>query len=359
MSVNKLRRLVGGVENRYLLIKSKLDLFTFLQDLGLDKLNDRGEEIWALCPYHNDKNPSWSINSNLEDDNWGLHSCWVCKDSKGKGNVVTLTRDLMNLDSYEDALNWLDSYTGVGNLQEELLDLSLNRRLRELNPTSNSPSGRQEDAGRLYSSFSVLRPDSKGWNYLIGRGVTPKQITQRGARLGKGRYKDRVVFPIIHKNKVVSFYARHFMGGSPKNLHPKGKGTVGQTLYGYDRSNPSDNTCYLMEGLLDVLITENALNEIGLGSDNIFATGGATLLETQAELLKFWDVVVVIPDMKGKARGIVPSAKELLLEQKLLIVEVPKGRDPASTDFGMYCKLLQNPVDARQKRIIKKIDYSF
>jgi DNA primase len=350
---------MGGVENRYLLIKSKLDLFILLQDLGLDKLDDRGDEIWALCPYHDDRNPSWSINSNLDDDNWGLHSCWVCKDGRGKGNVVTLARDLLNLESYKEALNWLDNYVGVGNLQEELLDLSLNRRLRELNPTESTQRGKREDAARLYSSFKVLKPDSKGWKYLIGRGVTPQQITQRGARLGRGRYKDRVIFPIIHGNKVVSFYARHFMGGKPKNLHPKGKGTVGQTLYGYDRSNPLYDTCYLMEGLLDVLITENALIKIGFNSDNIFATGGATLLEKQAELLRYWGIVVVIPDMKGNARGIVPSTKELLLEQELFIVEVPKGKDPASTDFDMYCKLLSKQVKLRQKRVVKKIDYSF
>lgn len=352
----------ADISVRYEAIRQKLDIRDLLEDLGLEDIDDRGDEVFALCPYHDDRSPSWSINVDDDSDRWGFHSCFVCRESggkKGKGNVATLVRDLVGLDSYKDALTWLEGYVGIGGKPEDLYDVILETRLR----TKMSPKGRVNKApGRLYNSFKPVQPGDRYWKYLEGRGVLPDQIEARGTRIGRGgkngRYNNRVVFPVRMGASITNFYARHIADGKPKGLYGPGKGTIATSLFGYEFADKMQDTAYLLEGAFDVLAVERALRLMDLPSMNVFATLGPILLEEQAKLLRFWKRIVAIPDMKGKAKSILPSCKNLLRDHELMVVELPKGTDADDHDDDDLAEYLENEHNARRSVVRVRVDYT-
>lgn len=77
-----------------------------LDDLGVEHVNVRGDEIQGFCPMHakrtgkDDRNPSWYINADT-----GAHICFSCEY---RGNVVSLISNIRDI-SYDDALDWMSS----------------------------------------------------------------------------------------------------------------------------------------------------------------------------------------------------------------------------------------------------------
>jgi len=77
-----------------------------LDDLGIEHVNSRGDEVQGYCPMHvqrtgkEDRNPSWYINSET-----GAHICFSCEY---RGNVVSLVSSIRDI-SYDEALDWLST----------------------------------------------------------------------------------------------------------------------------------------------------------------------------------------------------------------------------------------------------------
>lgn len=346
-------------ESRKNNLKNYLDVEDLLDELGIQNIRESGGEIWASCPFHDDSGRHWSVNIDGDSNWWGVHSCFVCRESGRKaGNLVTLVRDLKNI-FYDDALSYLESFSGISCDEKSLQEMSISRRVvcREKKLFKNS---KDEDPDFLYSSMKNLEPNSKGWNYLINRGVTPAQIQSRGTKLGKGGYKgcyrNRVVFPIIMGGVVVNFYARSFNGHGNKGLYARKKGSISTSMFGFDKVDKLKNTCYVGEGAFDVLTMERLL-----GHSNIVGTGGSILYEEQVRFLNYFDTIIVVPDMKGKAASILPSCLKLLRRKKIKVSEPPKGYD--IDDFGRKCPdgaryLLQNPAPARSARVTTVVNYT-
>lgn len=360
-------RAIFGLDNddRLEAIRLKLDMFSLVEHLGVDSLEDRGREIFGLCPWHDDRTPSWSINCDPDSERWGLHSCWVCRDDadgKGRGNVVTLVRDLKGLSSYREALGWLEAWCGIDTSAEARLDLPLDQRIR----ARGGPVGAAEavsDPGRLFGSMAPLRPDSDGWRYLTGRGMTPDQIQERGVRWGRKRYRGRVVFPVWSGGKVSTFYARAVdESRKPKGLYPPGKDTIKGVLYGLERADFSFEWGVISEGVIDALAIERALKLLKRPwACNSFATLGPILHPEQAVLLRHFKRVIIVPDMKGQAASLVPTSRTLLADRTLYTVQVEAEHDPSSiaerVSLERLAEYLENPPLTRDKRLILKVDY--
>lgn len=340
-------------------------MWDLCEKLGIEGLEDRGKEVFGLCPWHDDSSPSWSINMDQDSDRWGLHSCWVCRDNAdrlGRGNVVTLVRDLRHLYTYGEALGWLETWVGIDMSAEARLDLPLDQRIR-VHRSLEQATDVTKAPGRIFGRMNPIKSGSDGWDYLVGRGVTPRQIQERGIRWGRRKYRGRVVFPVWSKGSVFTFYARGISERhKPKGLYPKGKDTIKNILFGLDRADLSVDTCYLVEGVFDVLAVERALMLLGYpGASNVFATLGPILHETQAVLLKHFRRVVVIPDMKGKALSLVPTSKQHLPDKELRTVQVDRGHDADSVARDLSLErlagYLKAPPLTRDKRVILKVDY--
>ncbi len=358
---------IFGLDNddRLEAIRLKLDMFALVEHLGVDGLDDRGREIFGLCPWHDDSKPSWSINSDPDSERWGLHSCWVCRDNadgRGRGNVVTLVRDLKGLTSYRDALGWLEAWCGIDTSAEARLELPLDQRIRATAGRQSAPDA-TADPGRMFGAMAPLRPDTDGWRYLTGRGITPGQIQERGVRWGRRRYRGRVVFPVWSGGKVSTFYARAVDDSrKPKGLYPPGKDTIKGVLYGMERADYSLEWAVISEGVVDALAIERALKLLKRPwSSNSFATLGPILHPEQAALLRYFKHVIIVPDMKGKAASLVPTSRTLLADKILHTVQVEADHDPASiaerVSLERLAEYLADPPLTRDKRVILKVDY--
>jgi DNA primase len=354
------RRIVFETDNetRYRILCGTVDMYSLLQELNLENIEDRGNEIYADCPFHEDRKQHWSINVNQTGDRWGVHSCFVCvQTGSGAGNVVTLVRDLLGLETYGNALSWIESFFGIEKTENCLLHTSLSKRKDRLQVKPNRKG--EEDPDQLYRWMAPVQPNTPHWRYLINRGITPEQIRSRGIKKGEHRYKGRVVFPIIHKGVVVNFYARAIGNLKPKGLYAKVKGTIASSLFGYDKANLLSEYCYVSEGCFDVLAIERA---IGFPkSQNIFATNGPIIHQEQAKLLKIFPIIILVPDMKGKAKSIIPTAIRYLGRNNLGVVEPPRGCDIddwISKDLPAATEALLNPVPLRRSRVITKVNYS-
>jgi len=325
-------------------LKYFVDLRELLEELGLDRIEDRGNEIFARCPYHDDRNPSWSINNDAESERWGLHSCFVCKDEGGKGNLVQLVGMAKGL-AYKEAARWLVDRAGI-DLSKVAFDASLKRR------TVKKRASKKSDVWSQFSEFNILEEGSQGWQYLIERGLTRDQIIACKVKEGSGDFEDRVVFPIFAGLDLVSFYGRHIAGGRPKGKNAKGKGVISGVLYGMDRADPLVDTCYVIEGIFDKLAIDRC------SVPNAFATFSNVITPEQAKLLRGWGNIVLVPDQKGGGESLWPSAEKNLYGKNLMVVDLPKGEDADSVDSSILLSKLLQPRKLRKTEVRVFVNYS-
>jgi hypothetical protein len=309
-------------------LRGNLEISDLLPELGIQNISIHGSEAWANCPYHDDKKRHWSININEHGERWGLHSCFVCRESgRGSGNIVTLVKDQLNLESYSAALTWIEDYCGIDGSEGGVMERALRRRLSNA-AVRMGPGTGEEDPAALWAQWRPLRAGFAGWDYLTGRGVSPEQISARGIRRGEGAYEGRVVIPIYRENRIVNFYARSIGTKKPKGLYAKKKGSISTSVWGLEHANLLLDLCYIFEGCFDGLTAERLLQKVrSKFCRNIVAVNGPIIHEQQARLLRVFKKLVIVPDMKGKAQSLVPTAKKYLREHELLIVQSPRGVD--------------------------------
>src|SRR3989304_7954958 len=84
-------------------IKDKIDIIALFREVGVE-LKQKGKGFTGLCPFHDDKTPSLSV-----DREKGLYNCFGCGES---GDVVTLVEKTKRL-SFKDALKFLQQRVGV------------------------------------------------------------------------------------------------------------------------------------------------------------------------------------------------------------------------------------------------------
>ncbi len=345
--------MIPQLDSRIAFVRELVDLRALLSELGIHTVREDGPELIAICPYHDDRNPSWSINSDRESERWGMHSCWSCKDEHngGRGTVFNLVMHVRRC-SFKQALQWIEKTFGIDASTDRVLDLSLEGRIREVRRRKPKRSGHSSVAHQ-FEALPSLKQGSAEWRYLERRGLTRKQILDSKARKGVGRFVKRVVFPIFKGLSVVNFYARHITNGKPKGLNATGKGLVGEALFNMHKADPMNGTCHLSEGVFDALAIERA------GGVNSFPVSGGVLLPGHVSLLRPYRRVVIVDDQEGGGGvSLVPSCKRLLQSAELFSVSVPKGKDPDSTDPREMQRLLASPRPLRRSRVQFVVDYS-
>jgi len=309
-----------------------------------------GRNYRALCPFHQEKSPSFNINPERQ-----IYHCFGCGAG---GNVITFLMEHDKL-SFLDALRELADRAGI--------------RL----PERSGGSGAAEDdpvfkANRLAARYfrrSLLSPPGKeALAYLRGRGVTDETLEsfgvgfappgwdgliREGAREGAGerlleeaglvvardsgghydRFRNRIMFPLVlSAGRVVGFGGRAMGDAEPKYLNSPETRVYhkGRFLYGLRearRAMRGSREAILVEGYMDVL----SLHQWGF--QNAVASSGTALTPDQSKSLKrYADKVFVAFD--GDAAGIAAAtraAEELIrLGVKVRVVSFPEGEDPDS-----------------------------
>jgi DNA primase len=317
------------------------------------ELKKKGRSYWALCPFHKEKTPSFSL-----DPESGLYFCFGCKEG---GNVFTFLEKMEGI-TFAEALRRLASEAGVDLSQyrgQQTTSPSELSRLREANELATSfyqkcllkargsQKPREYLAARGIKGESVERwrlgfaPD--GWDHLlkcaVGRGHEPELLVKAGlaiAREGNAghydRFRNRLMFPIGDATgRTIGFGARALRPeDEPKYLNSPdtplfSKGTCFFGLSEAKQAIRSAKTAVVVEGYTDVIMAHQA------GVSEAVAVLGTALTEEHGRAIsRLCERVMLVFD--GDEAGLKSALRsiEVLLNEEvdIQVVDLPAGQDP-------------------------------
>lgn len=317
-------------------------------------LRKAGKDFQALCPFHDEKTPSFTISRDKQ-----FYHCFGCS---AHGSAIGFLMNYRNME-FVEAVEELASIAGVEVPREagrarpagtrELYGvLEQARAFYEAQLRQHPARARAVDylkgrgiSGQVAKQFRLgFAPD--GWRNLLDAltadGVEEAQLERAGlvSKRERGgyydRFRDRVVFPIHdRRGRVVGFGGRVIDAGEPKYLNSPETELFhkGRELYGlHEALAPRRNLTRLVvvEGYMDVI----ALHQFGL--TDVVATLGTALTQDHLELL-FRHVSEVAFCFDGDAAGKRAAWKALetalpLMEgdRQVRFVFLPEGHDPDS-----------------------------
>ncbi len=276
---------------------------------GYVKLQKKGANHFGLCPFHNEKSPSFSVSGPKQ-----MYNCFGCGAG---GNVFTF---IMNYENYTfgEAIKFLADRVGVNLPQIEYSEEMRNKenyrqRLLEVNKEAakyfyvqlRSPNG--EKGFRYLRERSLLEDTMKNfglgyasissddlYRYLKNKGFEDKLIQDAGLARFDERYgmhdyfRNRVMYPIQDSNhRVIGFGGRVMGEGEPKYLNSQETPVFdkGRNLYGlnFARTARAGNII-LCEGYMDVISMHQAgFTQAVASLGTAFTTGQANILRRYTE----------------------------------------------------------------------------
>lgn len=339
-----------------------------------------GVNQFGLCPFHGEKTPSFSVNSERQ-----IYHCFGC--GKG-GSVVNFIMDIENL-SFQDAVRFLARRAGM-EVPEDAPDEDRNRRGRmlELNREAArffhaqlmAGTGR---AGQEYVEkrgiVSMVKPFGLGYapnswqaltDAMTGKGYTHRELIEAGlARAGKNGgiydyFRDRLIFPVIDvRGSVIGFSGRILGDGEPKYLNSPDTlvYSKSRSLFALNLAKRSKSGYILLvEGNIDVVTLHQA------GFDSAVASLGTALTPDQARLLaRYTQQVVICYDSDSAGQKAVQRAITILqpLDLQMKVIAVPGAKDPdefiRSNGPSEFRKLIErggNQIEYRLAQIAEQYD---
>lgn len=315
------------------------------------KLKKQGGNYVGLCPFHNEKSPSFSVSGNKQ-----MYHCFGCGVG---GNVFTFIMEYENY-NFVEALKLLAERSGVAlpevaYSEEEKRKADIKSSLLEINKL----------AAKYYFYQLKTENGAHALSYLTNRGLTMKTITGFGLGysnktsndlyqyLKQQGYKDeilkqsglitfdeargiydkfwnRVMFPIMDvNNRVIGFGGRVMGDGMPKYLNsPETKVfDKSRNLYGLNVARVSRKpNIIICEGYMDVIALHQA------GFNNAVASLGTAFTGLQANLLKRYTEEVLLTydsDEAGTKAALraIPILKEAGLTTKVINMKPYKDPD--------------------------------
>ena len=358
-------------------ILSRIDILEVIG--GFVKLKKRGANYLGLCPFHNEKTPSFTVSPSKE-----IFKCFGCGKS---GNTISFIMELEKL-SYVEALRWLAQKYNV-----EIEETEASPEQKMQHQAAESLYIINQFAQKFYSEVLFDTEDGQniGLTYLKERGFTEDTIRkfalgyapdQRDAftktalnkqynpellqkaglvadRNGQlmDNYRDRVIFPVHNPSgKIIGFGARlikkndkapKYINTPENELYLKSKILYG-TYHARDAIDKADE-CLLVEGYTDVISLHQA------GIENVVASGGTSLTQDQLRLIKkYTKNLTIIYD--GDAAGIKAALRglDMALEESLNVklVLIPDKEDPDSYVQKIGANELRNFVLHNKKDFI-------
>lgn len=326
-------------------IKSRCDI---VDVIGRYVTLKRAGSIYkGLCPFHNEKTPSFAVYESKQ-----FFNCYGCGAA---GDVISFVMKIENID-FRTAVSKLAEQYGIDMDKFGFRNESRKNEIYELN----------RDAARFFFK-NMTEKANPGLEYMKRRGLDPKTITKFGIGYAddswdslvrhlsaagyshklmveaglasrndaKGscydKFRNRVIFPIFNtRGKVIGFGGRDLGERGPKYLNSPESDVFSKknNLYGLNltRQDINKNNCAIMvEGYMDLVsLYKN-------GVTNVAASLGTALTENQCKLLKRYTENVVLSydadaaGQKAALRGI-----ELLHREgiKAKVLHISDGKDP-------------------------------
>lgn len=339
-------------------IKLRLNIVDVLG--GYLRLEKAGANWRALCPFHNEKSPSFMVSEDKQ--------IWHCFGCQKGGDIFGFVMEMEGLE-FREALKLLAEKAGVS--------------LKTFNPKQEEKKNRTLEILELATKFYEvqlwkgagkekiihylkergLKDEAikefrlgyapAGWRNLLtflnGRGYKDEEILKTGLIVKKDttnqklttnnqhydRFRDRIMFPIADSNgKIVGFSARVAPGGDESQakyvntpeteVYHKSK-----ILYGIDKAKGSikkENYALLVEGNMDVIAASQA------GIRNVVAVSGTALTEDQIRIIKrYAPNIRMFFDMDSAGQLATKKSVKLCWAEAVgvRIVELEEGKDAA------------------------------
>ena len=342
-------------------------------------LKKRGVNFLGLCPFHNEKSPSFTVSPAK-----GIYKCFGC--GKG-GNSVNFIMEHEHLD-YVGALKYLAKKYHIEVVEKELSpeqerqkndreSMMIVNSFAQKSFTQNLYEHAQGMAiGMGYMRERGFRDDIikkfqvgyclEAWdafsNHALDCGYKKEYLVKTGLSIEKenrllDRFRGRVIFPIHGiAGRVQAFGGRilkndakaaKYLNSPESEVYHKSR-----ILYGIFQAKKSivqNEKCFLVEGYTDVLSFHQA------GIENVVASSGTALTADQIRLIKrFTNNITIIYD--GDAAGIKASLRgiDLVLEQEVnvKVLLLPQGEDPDSFSRTMGASELMEYIEKNESDFI-------
>lgn len=345
-------------------------------------LKRRGKNLVGLCPFHNEKTPSFTVYP--ENGSFYCFGCGV------GGDVFSFVRQIENLD-YIDAVKLLAERSGITIPQDGYDDSmqKLKNTIFEIN----------RETARFYHSYLMSSDGKWALDYLTGRGLSVATIKHFGLGaapdgwdnlikhlkglgysiadmiqanvVGKSqrgtyydRFRKRVMFPIINiRGKVIGFSGRAMpgedkAGGKYVNTSDTPVYKKSENLFAMNYAkNHCDERVILVEGNMDVISLHQA------GFENAVAALGTSFTEEQAKLLsRYTKEIVLIMDSDAAGQKAVRRAGEILQNTglEIRVVVLPDGKDPdeyiKKHGAARFKALLEGAVSEMEYKLLNAVE---
>ena len=322
------------------------------------RLTRRGSSYFGLCPFHNEKTPSFSVTPSKQ-----MYYCFGCGAG---GNVLTFVMEYENY-TFQEALQSLADRAGVTlpkmeYSKEAREQAEFRARLLEVNKLAanyfyyqmKQPQGKiayeyfhdkrkltDETMLRFGLGYSNKTSDDL-YRFLKEKGYDDAFLSQTGLvtieeRGGRDKFWNRVMFPIMDvNNRVIGFGGRVMGDGEPKYLNsPETKlFDKSRNLYGLNYARTTREKYMLVcEGYLDVISMHQA------GFTNAVASLGTAFTSQHAGVLKrYTDQVILTYDSDGAgikaALRAIPILRDAGISARVLNMKPYKDPDEFIKNMG-------------------------
>jgi DNA primase len=349
-------------------IRMKNDIVEVIS--GYVRMQKKGSSYFGLCPFHNEKSPSFSVSPGKQ-----MYYCFGCGAG---GNVITFLMEYENA-TFQEAVKMLADRAGVSlpevEYSEEMRRKEGRRaRLLEVNKeaaryyyyllrSNRGQIGYRYLAGRALSDetmkkFGLGYADGAGSDltaYLKSKGYADDLITESGLtgfdekRGVHDKFWNRVMFPIQDSNhRVIGFGGRVMGDAKPKYLNSPETAIFDKSrnLYGLNFARTSrKGNMILCEGYMDVIAMHQA------GYTQAVASLGTAFTAGQAALLKrYADEVLLAYDSDGAGTNAALRAIGILKEAGLRgrVIDMHPYKDPDEFVKNMGTEAFQERIDQAQ-----------
>jgi DNA primase len=334
-------------------IRNSADIVDIIS--GYVQLKKRGKNFIGLCPFHQEKTPSFTVSEDKQ-----IYHCFGCGNG---GNVFKFLMEFKNI-SFVEAVEEIADHLGIKiQYDKEVFDEKQNEleELYEVNllaarffSDSLLKSSEGEEAREYLKNRGIKLQTQRtfgigyapyGWDNFLFHAKENKVDLSKAKTLGlidineKGEYYDkfrhRVIFPIFSPNgRVIAFGGRilekrddiaKYLNSPESSVYSKRR-----SLYGLFHSKDDIrklDRAILVEGYMDLVSLFQA------GIKNVVASSGTSLTEEQVQLLsRFTKNIIILFDADPAGQRASIRSIEILLKQnfEVKVITLPKGEDPDS-----------------------------
>ena len=339
------------------------------------KLKKNGSSYVGLCPFHNEKSPSFSVSQSKQ-----LYHCFGCGVG---GNVITFVMEYENM-TFLEAVKLLGDRAGMtleetSYSEQEQKNRDIKTKLLEINKiaatyyyhnlkSENGKVGLDYFAGRGLTSNTINRfglgyagqTGNELYRYLKSKGYDDELLKETGLftyeRGIHDKFWNRVMFPIMDiNNRVIGFGGRVMGEAKPKYLNSPETRLFDKSrnLYGLNIARMSrKSNMIICEGYMDVIALHQA------GFNQAVASLGTALTSAQANIMKrYTDNVLITYDSdeagtKAALRAI-PILKEAGLSTR--VIDMKTYKDPDEFIKALGAEAYQQRIDKAKNSFMYEI----